>query len=148
MNTQHLKSLSFIFLLSTAIIFSPSIALSEEDVFVHRAPVDTVQWISRDDGVIKPPLGETQLEGPGEQLGLIGPIIASGGSGDKEFITIYDAAGVLVATISKKEARKNPDKFVALVRLAQLRSEMQNTHALTSLRNRALENRKAQAGDN
>ena len=148
MNTKHINLPSFILLLSIAIILVPSITLSEEEAFVHRAPVDTVQWISQDQGVIKPPLGETHIEGPGEQLGLIGPIIATGGKGDKEFIAIYDAAGVLVATISKKEAKKSPDKFVALVRLAQLRSEMQNSHALTSLRNRALENKKAQAGDN
>ena len=108
MNTKHIHRPSLILLLTVVIFSFPSVTLSEEEAFVHRAPVDTVQWISRDQGVVTPPMDETHIEGPGEQLGLIGPIIATGGKGDKEFIAIYDAAGVLVATISKKRSAQKP----------------------------------------
>ena len=54
---------------------------------------------------------DTDIERPGEQLGLIGPIIAHGGQGSKAYIAVYDPAGVLVGAITKKEAKADPKRL-------------------------------------
>lgn len=99
-------------------------------VFNHKAAHDTVDWRTlRDDGspLVVP---ETDLEWPGEQMGLVGPIVATGGSGSKRYVLVYDPAGVLVGGMTRKEVKKNPERFEQLLRLAHERGEVQNMHAL------------------
>ena len=125
--------ISLIGILILSSIFFPTEALLEESPSTHRAPQDTVEWISSKDGIVAPPLGETDIEGPGEELGLIGPIIAKGGKGKNEYIAVYDPAGVLVGIVSKKDAKKHPEHLIALVHVAQRRAEIQNKQALLSM---------------
>ena len=128
-------SLIAIFILSS--LFFATEAMLEESPSTHRPAQDTVKWISSKDGVVAPPLAAIDIEGPGEELGLIGPIIAKGGKGRKAYIAVYDPAGVLVGIVSKNDAQKHPQRLIALVQLAQRRAEIQNVQALLSMRTKA-----------
>ena len=99
-------------------------------VFDHKAPQDTVDWrtVVGEDKTLR--IKETDLEWLGEKMGLIGPIVAVGGSGSKRYVLVYDPAGVLVGGLTRKEVKKNPQRLEKLVRLAHERGEVQNLHAL------------------
>ena len=99
-------------------------------VFDHKAAHDSVDWRSlRHDGrpLVVP---ETDLEWPGEKMGLIGPIVATGGLGAKRYVLVYDPAGVLVGGMTGKEVEKHPERLEQLVRLAHERGEIQNLRSL------------------
>ncbi len=115
------------------IIIIPPTAFSEEKPFVHRANRDTVNWTSSQKGMWWMVPENTDIEWPGEQLGLIGPIIAHGGSGKNAYIAVYDPAGVLVGAVTKKEAKDNPERLKAIIRTAQKRAAIQNQFALISM---------------
>ena len=131
MKTQQYFRLAAVLIL-WSIIITPT-AFSEDKPFVHRANRDTVSWISTDKGMWWMTPNDTDIEWPGEQLGLIGPIIAHGGSGKDAYIAVYDPAGVLVGAITKKEAKKNPESLKAIIRTAQKRAAIQNQFALISM---------------
>jgi len=76
---------------------------------------------------------DTDIERPGEQLGLIGPIITQGGEGKKAYIAVYDPAGVLLGAITKKDAKEDPKRLGAIIRIAQKRANIQNQYALISM---------------
>ena len=131
-----MKTRQFIRLAAVLILWSiimPPTAFSEDKPFVHRANRDTVSWISTDKGMWWMTPNDTDIEWPGEQLGLIGPIIAHGGSGKDAYIAVYDPAGVLVGAVTKKEAKKNPESLKAIIRTAQKRAAIQNQFALISM---------------
>ena len=119
-------------LIIIGMLFPPK-ALLEKAPSSFRAAKDTVEWISSNGGVTSPPLAATDMEGPGEELGLIGPIIAKGGKGKNAYIAVYDPAGVLVGIVSKKDAQKHPERLIALVQVAQKRAAVQNEQALLSM---------------
>jgi hypothetical protein len=99
-------------------------------VFEHKTNQDTVDWRTVV-GEGKPlRTKETDLEWLGEKMGLIGPIVAVGGSGSKRYVLVYDPAGVLVGGLTRKEVKKNPERLEKLVRRAHERGEVQNLHAL------------------
>ena len=123
--------------LVAAIIFMslclPQTIFSEDQRFVHRANRDTISWISAEKGRWWMAPSDTEIEWPGEQLGLIGPIIAHGGSGRDAYIAVYDPAGVLVGAVTKKEAKENPEHLKAIIQTAQKRAAIQNQFALISM---------------
>lgn len=114
-------------------ILMPQTIFSEDKRFVHRASRDTVSWISVEKGQWWMVPRDTDIEWPGEQLGLIGPIIAHGGEGKKAYIAVYDPAGVLVGAITKKEAKENPKRLQKIIRIAQMRAIVQNQYGLISI---------------
>lgn len=130
MKTQH-----YVRLLAVIAIWGilmPQTLFSEEEHFVHRAPRDTVLWVSPEKGIGRMNLPETVIEGPGERLGLIGPIIARGGQGKKAYIAVYDPAGVLVGAITQKEVKANPERLKAIILVASKRASIQNHYGLLS----------------
>jgi hypothetical protein len=131
-----MKTRQFIRLAAVLILWGiimPPTVFSEDKRFVHRANRDTVNWVSSEKGMWWMTPNDTDIEWPGEQLGLIGPIIAHGGSGKDAYIAVYDPAGVLVGAIRKKEAKKNPERLKAIIRTAQKRAAIQNQFALISI---------------
>jgi hypothetical protein len=114
-------------------LLMPQTLFSEEERFVHRASRDTISWISVEKGRWWMIPRDTDIEWPGEQLGLIGPIIAHGGQGKEAYIAVYDPAGVLVGAITKKDAKKNPERLEAIIRIAQKRAIIQNQYGLISI---------------
>ena len=132
MKTRQFIRLAAILILGSIIV--PPTVFSEEKPFVQRANRDTVNWTSSEKGVWWKVVPEdTDIEWPGEQLGLIGPIIAHGGSGKDAYIAVYDPAGVLVGAIRKKEAKENPGRLKAIIATAQKRAAIQNQFALISM---------------
>jgi hypothetical protein len=131
MNTRHFFRLAAM-LIIWGILLSPA-AFSEDNRYVHRANRDTVNWISSEKGMWWMAPQETDIEWPGEQLGLIGPIIARGGSGKDAYIAVYDPAGVLVGAVTRKEARQSPERLQAIIRTAKKRAAIQNQAALISM---------------
>ncbi len=111
----------------------PPAIFSEDQRFVHRANRDTVAWVSAEKGMWWMTPDDTDIEWHGEQLGLIGPIIAHGGSGRDAYIAVYDPAGVLVGAVTKKEAKENPERLKAIIQTAQKRAAIQNQFALISM---------------
>ena len=100
------------------------------DVFDHKAVHDTVDWrtvVGEDNHLIVP---ATDLEWPGEKMGLIGPIVATGGVGSERYVLVYDPAGVLVGGMTREDVQKHPERLEKFVRLAHERGEIQNLHAL------------------
>lgn len=95
----------------------------------HKPSRDTVNWnASSIDG--QPPwIGQADREWPGEEMGLIGPIIAMGGSGSKTYVAVYDPGGVFIGALYLKEARENPQHLESLIRLAHHRGVLQNSRA-------------------
>jgi hypothetical protein len=127
---------SFIRLAAVLIIWGiimPPTVFSEDKPFTHRANRDTVTWVSADKGMWWMIPADTDIEWPGERLGLIGPIIAHGGSGKDAYIAVYDPAGVLVGAVAKKEANENPERLQAIIRAAHKRAAIQNQSALISI---------------
>jgi len=131
MKTRQFIRLAAILILGSIIV--PPTVFSEEKPFVHRANRDTVNWNSSEKGMWWMTPNDTDIEWPGEQLGLIGPIIAQGGTGKEAYIAVYDPAGVLVGAVTKKEAKKNPESLEAIIRTAQKRAAIQNQFALISI---------------
>ena len=131
MKTQQYFRLAAVLILWSIIM--PPTVFSEDKPFVHRANRDTVNWVSSEKGVWWMSPQDTDIEWPGEQLGLIGPIIAHGGSGKEAYIAVYDPAGVLVGAVTKKEAKKNPESLKAIISTAQKRAAIQNQFALISM---------------
>ena len=117
------------------------------DLFDHKPAQDSVNWqavIGKD----KPPdIKHTALEWPGEQMGLIGPIVATGGRGSKRYVLVYDPAGVLVGGLTHKELNKNPERLVKLMLLAQQRAEVQNLYALMYMAARKIHTQTAAAAE-
>ncbi len=146
MNQRHLFRLAAVLILWGVLL--PSTVFSDEKQFVHRANRDTVTWVSSPKGVWWIPPRETDIEWPGEQLGLIGPIIARGGSGKDAYIAVYDPAGVLVGAITKKEAEQNPERLEAIIRTAKKRAAIQNQAALISMGMKAKARRASDTGAN
>ena len=93
-----------------------------------RSTRDSVVW--GDDPAAKPAVDEASLEYKGERYGLVGPIVASSGDGRKDVIAVFDPAGVLVGTLSRKEADQHPDKLKNLVRIAAERGRVEATQAI------------------
>jgi len=114
-------------------ILMPQILFSEEERFVQGASRDTISWGSVEKGQWRMIPRDTDIERPGEQMGLIGPIIAHGGEGKKAYIAVYDPAGVLVGAITKKEAKADPKRLEAIIQIAQKRAIIQNQYALISI---------------
>jgi len=131
MKTRQYIRLAAVLTLWSIII--PPTVFSEEKPFVHRANRDTVNWVSSEKGMWWMTPNDTDIEWPGEQLGLIGPIIAQGGTGKDAYIAVYDPAGVLVGAVTKKEAKKNPESLEAIIGAAQKRAAIQNQFALISM---------------
>ncbi len=100
------------------------------DRFDHKPKLDTVAWQTASFGLPEPAVKETDREWPGDEMGLIGPIIAMGGKGANTYLLVFDPAGVLVGGITQKEARQNPQALEALIRKAHDRGEVQNYHAM------------------
>ncbi len=96
----------------------------------HRPARDTVDW--KTIGVEGESLNSSPAdrEWPGEEIGLIGPIIAMGGSGSKTYISIYDPGGVFIGALYLKEAREDPSRLENLLKLAQARGAIQNGRTL------------------
>ena len=130
MKTRHYISL--VAVLAIWGILMPQTIFSEEKRFVHRAPQDTIFWMSSGEEASKITPKDTVIEWPGERLGLIGPIIAYGGKGKKTYIAVYDPAGVLVGVITENGAKENPKRLEAIIRLAQKRAIIQNHYGLIS----------------
>ncbi len=103
---------------------------SAEATVDHRPTRDTVNWQST--GVDNQALWSDPVdrEWPGEELGLIGPIIARGGSGSKAYVAIYDPGGVFIGALYLKEAREDPTRLENLLRLAAARGVIQNNRTL------------------
>lgn len=114
-------------------LLMPQTIFSEEKRYVHRAPRDTISWGSVEKGQWRMIPRNTDIEQPGEQLGLMGPIIAHGGEGKKAYIAVYDPAGILVGAITKKEAKADPKRLEAIIQIAQKRAIIQNQYALISI---------------
>lgn len=95
---------------------------------------DTIDWRTVPEDYRPRPTFEGARELPGKKLGLIGPIIAEGGSGGKSYIVVYDAAGTFVGAIYKKEAKKNPEALRILLEDSLKRSEHQNRFSLEKMR--------------
>ena len=131
MKTRQFIRLAAILILGSIIV--PPTVFSEEKPFVHRANRDTVNWNSSEKGMWWMTPNDTDIEWPGEQLGLIGPIIAHGGSGKDAYIAVYDPAGVLVGAVKKNEAKKDPERLKAIIRTAKKRAAIQNQAALISI---------------
>jgi len=102
-------------------------------VFDHKTPRDSVDWSSLNQAGQTPKAGETDLEWPGERLGLIGPIVATGGSGSDQFIIVFDPAGIPVGALTRKSYKKDPMLLAKLLAKAQVRSEIQNLSTLVYL---------------
>jgi hypothetical protein len=94
---------------------------------------DTVDWLSAGLPGRAPAARHTDPEPAGQRLGLIGPIIATGGLGSQRYIAVYDPAGVLVGTLTYKQFRKEPARLEAIIAKAHQRGEIQNYHALQYL---------------
>lgn len=105
---------------------SSTTAKPEKAAFDHKSSRDSVDWQTLSPDGKTPEVGETDLEWPGERLGLIGPIIASGGSGSRQFIAVYDPAGILVGILTRKAYKKDPSQLADLLARAHLRSKIQN----------------------
>ena len=131
MKSRHYIRLAAVLIIGSIIM--PPTVVSEEKRFVHRANRDTVNWVSSEKGMWWMTPEDTDIEWPGEQLGLIGPIIAHGGSGKNAYIAVYDPAGVLVGAVTKKEAKENPERLKAIIRAAHKRAAIQNQFALISI---------------
>ena len=131
MKTRQYIRLAAILTLWSIII--PPTVFSEDKPFVHRANRDTVNWVSSEKGMWWMTPNDTDIEWPGEQLGLIGPIIARGGSGKDAYIAVYDPAGVLVGAVTKKEAKEDPGRLKEIIAAAQKRAAIQNQFALISM---------------
>ncbi len=102
-------------------------------VFDHKTPRDSVDWSSLNQAGQTPETKETDLEWPGERLGLIGPIVATGGTGSNQFIIVFDPAGIPVGTLTRKTYKKDPMQLAKLLAKAQVRSEIQNLSTLVYL---------------
>ncbi len=131
MKTRHYIRLAAV--LAIWGILMPQTIFSEEKRFAHIPSRDTISWVSVEKGMWWMIPGDTDIEWPGERLGLIGPIIAHGGQGKKAYIAVYDPAGVLVGAITKKDAKENPERLEALIRIAQKRAIIQNQYGLISI---------------
>ena len=108
-------------------------AKPEGPAFSHKPPRDTVDWESTNIGKVVPVVNETDREWPGERMGLMGPIIAKGGTGSKRYVTVYDSAGVLIGGMTYAEYKKYPERMSELLLKAQKRSEHQNLMAMRYL---------------
>ncbi len=131
MKTAHYIRLAAV--LAICGILIPQTLFSEEKRFANRAPLDTVLWSGSEKDARPITPKDTAIEGPGERLGLLGPIIAYGGKGKKAYIAVYDPAGVLVGAITKKEAKADPERLKTILRIAQKRAIIQNHHGLISI---------------
>ena len=129
-------------------IIMPPTVFSEDKPFTHRANRDTVAWVSADKGMWWMTPADTDIELPGEQLGLIGPIIAHGGSGKDAYIAVYDPAGIMVGAVTKKEAKENPERLQAIIRAAHKRAAIQNQFALISIGTKAKARKASSPGSN
>jgi hypothetical protein len=99
-----------------------------------QAPADTVNWNSAVFDGNPPPSDRKALEQPGERLGLIGPIVATGGLGAKRYFIVYDPAGVPVGALTYAQVRQEPQRLEALIEKARARGEIQNYRALQYMR--------------
>jgi hypothetical protein len=131
MKTRHY--IRFAAVLAIWGLLIPQTIFSEDKRFVHRASRDTISWVSVEKGMWWMIPKDTDIEWPGERLGLVGPIIAHGGQGKKAYIAVYDPAGVLVGAITKKEAKENPKRLQEIIRIAQMRAIVQNQYGLISM---------------
>ena len=120
MKTAHYLRLAAV--LAICGILIPQTLFSEEKSFANRAYQDTILWLNADKDAQPKTPEDSAIEGPGERLGLLGPIIAYGGEGKKAYIAVYDPAGVLVGAISKKEAREDPKRLETILRIARKRA--------------------------
>jgi hypothetical protein len=105
---------------------SPAVASDDQ-----RPARDTVDWqfVATD---TQPPdwSAPVDREWPGEEIGVIGPIIALGGSGSKTYVAIYDPGGIFIGALYLKEARKDPSRLENLIRLARVRGSIQNSRTI------------------
>ena len=115
------------------------------ELFDHKADRDTIDWQSVLGNDTPPDIPHTALEWPGEQMGLIGPIIATGGRGSRQYVLVYDPAGVLVGGLTHKEINKNPERLVKLILLAHKRGEIQNLYAMAYMATRKIHDEMAAA---
>ena len=113
--------------------------------FDHKSSRDTVNWATTNTNRLKPIAKETDREHLGERIGLIGPIVATHGVGSKRFVLVYDSAGVLVGGLTYKVYKKEPQRFEALMKKAQMRSEHQNIMAVKYLMHQQIANQMAAA---
>jgi len=102
-------------------------------IFDHKTSRDSVDWASLNQAGRIPEVQETDLEWPGERMGLIGPIVAYGRKDSERFIIVFDPAGIPVGSISRKAYQKEPAKLAELLAKAQLRSEIQNLSTMAYL---------------
>ena len=116
-------------------------------VFDHKAAHDSVDWKALLDDGNPPVVPETDLEWPGEGMGLVGPIVATGGVGSKRYVLVYDPAGVLVGAMTRKEVQKHPERFEQILQLAHKRGEVQNLHALQFMAARKIQAEMSAAGE-
>lgn len=114
---------------------SPPAKISESDkpasaTIDQRPERDTVDWQFVDTEEQVSWSAPVDREWPGEEIGVIGPIIAMGGSGSKSYAAVYDPAGVFIGAVYLKEARKDPSRLENLLRLAQARGIVQNSQTI------------------
>lgn len=96
----------------------------------HR---DTVNWSDFHLPITPGSPNDDDPELLGEKLGLIGPIITTGGRGRKAFIAVYDAGGVLIGTVYQSRAQKHPEILLEMINLAQMRSAIQAEMAIRAM---------------
>jgi len=103
---------------------------SENAVADHRPPRDTIDWQTANIDGRPPWSGEADREWPGEEMGLIGPIMAMGGSGSKTYVAVYDTGGIFIGALYLKEVRQDPSRLENLILLANQRSAIQNSRTI------------------
>ena len=100
------------------------------DIIDHRPQRDTVDWQFVDMEGQPSWTSPADREWPGEEIGVIGPIIAIGGSGSKTYVAVYDPGGIFIGAVYLKEARKDPSRLENLIQLAQARGFVQNNRTI------------------
>lgn len=104
---------------------SPESAIAD-----HRPARDTVDWQFVDTKGQPAWSAPTDREWPGEEIGVIGPIIAMGGRGSKAYVAVYDPGGIFIGALYLKEAREDPSRLENLLYLAQARGFIQNNRTI------------------
>ncbi len=116
-------------------------ALPSKPTFDRKSSSDSVNWASLNKAGKVPQVKETDLEWPGERIGLIGPIVASGKTEKDEFLIVYDPAGIPVGLLTRTAYQENPTRLAELLAKAQVRSELQNLATLSHLAGNPKENK-------
>jgi hypothetical protein len=116
--------LAFVSCVKTGTDAAKSAKVKQEQTVVHRTDNDSVVWANTD--VFLKPLAPEEMdrEWPGEKAGLVGPIVATGGTGSNAYLVVFDGTGALVGGVMKREAKKHPELFINLLVAADKRGQI------------------------